>query len=112
MLAFHWMILVQDFSSLTYLKKLPAELLKIDQSFVRDMFIDPEDRSIVMGVIGLALAFNRQVIAEGVESIDHGTQLLSMGCELAQGYGIARPMPAENMAAWIADWTPDIAWTH
>lgn len=100
------------FSSLTYLKKLPAELLKIDQSFVRDMLIDPDDRSIVMGVIGLALAFNRQVIAEGVESIDHGTQLLSMGCELAQGYGIARPMPAENMAAWIADWTPDIAWTH
>ena len=100
------------FSSLTYLKKLPAELLKIDQSFVRDMLIDPDDRSIVMGVIGLAFAFNRQVIAEGVESIDHGTQLLSMGCELAQGYGIARPMPAENMAAWIADWEPDIAWTH
>ena len=100
------------FSSLTYLKKLPAELLKIDQSFVRDMLIDPEDRSIVMGIIGLALAFNRQVIAEGVESIDHGTQLLSMGCELAQGYGIARPMPAENMASWIADWEPDIAWTH
>ena len=100
------------FSSLTYLKKLPAELLKIDQSFVRDMLVDPEDRSIVMGVIGLALAFNRQVIAEGVESIEHGTQLLSMGCELAQGYGIARPMPPENIVPWIADWTPDIAWTH
>jgi EAL domain-containing protein (putative c-di-GMP-specific phosphodiesterase class I) len=100
------------FSSLTYLKKLPAELLKIDQSFVRDMLIDPDDRAIVLGVIGLAFAFNRQVIAEGVETIDHGTQLLSMGCELAQGYGIARPMPAKKFPAWVADWEPDIAWTH
>ena len=98
------------FSSLTYLKRLPAELLKIDQSFVRDMLEDPDDRAIVMGVISLASAFNRQVIAEGVESIAHGTQLLSMGCDLAQGYGIARPMPAEDIPAWVAQWKPDAAW--
>ena len=98
------------FSSLTYLKRLPADQLKIDQSFVRDMLEDPDDRAIVMGVIGLATAFNRQVIAEGVESVDHGTQLLSMGCELAQGYGIARPMPADKIPAWVNEWQPDSAW--
>ena len=79
------------FSSLTYLKRLPVTQLKIDQSFVRDMLDNPEDRAIVLGVIGLASAFNRQVIAEGVESIEQGTQLLLMGCEVAQGYVIAKP---------------------
>ena len=100
------------FSSLTHLRQLPADLLKIDQSFVRDMLEDPDDRAIVRGVISLAFAFNRQVIAEGVETIAHGTQLLSMGCELAQGYGIARPMPAEDIATWVSQWVPDKAWTQ
>ncbi len=98
------------FSSLTYLKRLPVDQLKIDQSFVRDMLVDPDDRAIVVGVISLASAFSRQVIAEGVETIDHGTQLLSMGCDLAQGYGIARPMPAEDLPKWVAEWSPDVAW--
>ncbi|MDV7103742.1 EAL domain-containing protein [Vibrio sp. TH_r3] len=98
------------FSSLTYLKRLPADVLKIDQSFVRDMLIDPDDRAIVKGVINLAAAFNREVTAEGVESIDHGTQLLSMGCDLAQGYGIARPMPAGQFIGWLQSWRPDKAW--
>jgi EAL domain-containing protein (putative c-di-GMP-specific phosphodiesterase class I) len=98
------------FSSLTYLKRLPVDSLKIDQSFVRDMLEDPDDRAIVMGVIGLALAFNREVIAEGVESIAHGKQLLSMGCELAQGYGIARPMPADEVPAWVTQWKCDTDW--
>ncbi|QIR16253.1 EAL domain-containing protein [Shewanella aestuarii] len=100
------------FSSLTYLKRLPAHLLKIDQSFVRDMLVDIEDRSIVMGVISLAKAFNRQVIAEGVETIAHGSQLLAMGCELAQGYGIAMPMHADKLPTWLAQWQPDPAWDH
>jgi EAL domain-containing protein (putative c-di-GMP-specific phosphodiesterase class I) len=82
------------YSSLTYLKRLPAEVIKIDQSFVRDMLADPDDLAIVQGVIGLAQAFHREVIAEGVETIAHGARLLELGCELAQGYGIARPMPA------------------
>ncbi|MGB5444724.1 MAG: EAL domain-containing protein [Psychromonas sp.] len=98
------------FSSLTYLRRLSAELLKIDHSFVSDMLEDPDDRAIVMGVIGLASAFNCKVIAEGVESIDHGTQLLSMGCVLAQGFGIARPMPAQEIAAWVSQWKPDATW--
>ena len=98
------------YSSLTYLKQLRVAMLKIDQSFVRDMLEDPDDLAILQGVIGLAVAFKREVIAEGVETVAHGTALLQLGCELAQGYGIARPMPAEQMPAWAATWQPDAAW--
>ncbi len=90
------------YSSLTYLKRLPAQTLKIDQSFVRDMLDDPADLAIVQGVLGLAAAFKRQAIAEGAETQAHCQALLDIGCELAQGYGIARPMPAHAMADWIA----------
>jgi EAL domain-containing protein (putative c-di-GMP-specific phosphodiesterase class I) len=99
------------YSSLTYLKRLRVALLKIDQSFVRDMLVDPDDLAILEGVIGLAAAFKRKVIAEGVESVEHGTALLHLGCELAQGYGIARPMAAELMPAWVDTWQPNGAWS-
>lgn len=59
------------------------------------MLDDVSDLSIVKGVIGLAVAFNRTVIAEGVETEAHGIQLLALGCKVGQGYAIARPMPAE-----------------
>jgi diguanylate cyclase (GGDEF)-like protein/PAS domain S-box-containing protein len=95
------------YSSLTYLKRLPAQVLKIDQSFVRDMLDDPEDRAIVEGVLGLARAFGRQAVAEGAETSAHCKLLLQIGCDLAQGYGIARPMPASQMPAWVANWRPD-----
>lgn len=98
------------YSSLAYLKRLPAQLLKIDQSFVRDMLDDPDDLTIIKGIIGLATAFRRQVIAEGVETIAHGEMLLAIGCELAQGYGIARPMPAADIPDWVNSWQPDPAW--
>ena len=98
------------YSSLTYLRRLPAEVIKIDQTFVRDMLIDPEDRTIVVGVIALAKSFNRRVIAEGVETIAHGTSLLDLGCELAQGYGIARPMPASDIPDWITRWSTKTEW--
>jgi len=98
------------YSSLTYLKRLPAQTLKIDKSFVRDMLDDPDDMAILQGVIGLAAAFNREVIAEGVETIAHGTALLKLGCDMAQGYIIARPMPAAELPAWVAAWVPDAAW--
>tara|TARA_R110000744_G_scaffold121309_2_gene225886 strand:- start:3188 stop:5305 length:2118 start_codon:yes stop_codon:yes gene_type:complete len=98
------------YSSLTYLRRLPANLIKIDQSFVRDMLIDNNDLAIVEGVIALAKSFKREVIAEGVESIEHGTALLKLGCNLAQGYGIARPMPASDIPAWINSWQPDARW--
>ena len=100
------------YSSLTYLKRLPVQTLKIDQSFVRDMLDDPDDLAILEGVIGLAAAFDREVIAEGVETVDHGRILLRLGCELAQGYGIARPMPASDFTGWAASWHPDPAWNN
>lgn len=92
------------YSSLTYLRHLPVTILKIDQTFVRDMLDDPDDLTIVKSVIGLATAFQRQVIAEGVETIAHGAMLQSIGCQLAQGYGIARPMPAAEILDWVANW--------
>ena len=98
------------YSSLTYLKRLRVGMLKIDQSFVRDMLDDPDDLAILEGVIGLAASFRRAVIAEGVESVAHGTLLMQLGCHLAQGYGIARPMPASEMPGWVAQWKPEPAW--
>ncbi|MFP5485965.1 MAG: EAL domain-containing protein [Gammaproteobacteria bacterium] len=98
------------YSSLTYLKRLNAEVIKIDQSFVRDMQSDPDDLAIVKGVIGLADAFRREVIAEGVETIEHGSLLIPLGCHNAQGYGIARPMPAHQVPEWVACWRPDVRW--
>lgn len=98
------------YSSLTYLRRLPASVIKIDQTFIRDMLDDPEDLAIVVGVLALAASFNRIVIAEGVETVAHGTVLLELGCELAQGYGIARPMPADQIPAWASNWQPDAAW--
>ncbi|MEI7612767.1 MAG: PAS domain S-box protein [Betaproteobacteria bacterium] len=100
------------YSSLTYLKRLSVNQLKIDQSFVHDMLDDPDDLSILGGVLSLATAFRRQVIAEGVETIAHGTMLLQLGCELAQGYGIARPMPGADLPAWVISWRPDVAWSN
>jgi diguanylate cyclase (GGDEF)-like protein/PAS domain S-box-containing protein len=90
------------YSSLTYLKHLPVQVLKIDQSFVRDLLVDADARAIVEGVIGLSVAFRREVIAEGVETDAHSHRLIELGCDLAQGYGIARPMPAEQIPAWVA----------
>jgi diguanylate cyclase (GGDEF)-like protein/PAS domain S-box-containing protein len=99
------------YSSLTYLRRLPVSTIKIDQTFVRDMLVDQDDTAIVEGVISLAKAFQREVIAEGVETREHGLLLLRMGCELGQGYGIARPMPGDAMASWVANWRPDPEWT-
>ncbi len=98
------------YSSLAYLKRLPANTLKIDQSFVRDILEDPDDLTLVDAIIGLAHAFGRHVIAEGVETVEHGLLLLQRGCDLAQGYGIARPMPADAVIAWAAGFVPAQAW--
>jgi diguanylate cyclase (GGDEF)-like protein/PAS domain S-box-containing protein len=98
------------YSSLTYLKQLPAAVLKIDQSFVRDMLDDPDDLAILKGVLGLAEAFSRRVIAEGVETPAHGEMLLQLGCELAQGYAIARPMPAQDLPRWAMTWAKPPNW--
>lgn len=98
------------YSSLSYLRHLPIQTLKIDQSFVRDMLEDDNDLAIVRSVIGLAQSFNRHVIAEGVESLKHGSALLAMGCYEAQGYTIAKPMPAADFAVWLQNWEMPNEW--
>jgi diguanylate cyclase (GGDEF)-like protein/PAS domain S-box-containing protein len=98
------------YSSLSYLKALPAKTLKIDQTFVRDMSNDPDDLAMVKGVVGLAHAFGREVIAEGIEHVRDGETLLRLGCELGQGYCIAHPMPAHAMPEWARNWQTPARW--
>jgi diguanylate cyclase (GGDEF)-like protein/PAS domain S-box-containing protein len=89
------------YSSLSYLKRLRTQTIKIDRSFIRDILHDHDDLALTTAVIGLARAFGRQVIAEGLESIEHGELLLQLGCDVAQGYFIARPMPAADVPGWV-----------
>lgn len=98
------------YSSLTHLRNLPVSTIKIDQSFVRDMLDDPSDYSIIDGVIALTKSFHRNVIAEGVETTAHGLMLLLMGCEEAQGYQIAKPMPAAAFSKWLNTYIPNQDW--
>ncbi|MCQ2030645.1 putative bifunctional diguanylate cyclase/phosphodiesterase [Stutzerimonas zhaodongensis] len=90
------------FSSLSYLKRLPAQTIKIDKSFVRDILHDKDDLALSEAIINLSRTFEREVIAEGVETDLQESMLLGMGCYLAQGYGIAAPMPAEQVTDWAA----------
>ena len=98
------------YSSLTYLKRLPIPVVKIDQSFVRDMLLDQDNKSILDGILWIMRQLGRSVIAEGVETLEHGRALMDLGCELAQGYGIARPMAVEKLPAWMAAWERDADW--
>jgi diguanylate cyclase (GGDEF)-like protein len=92
------------YSTLTYLKRLPVQALKIDRSFVHNMLNDAQDRAIVENVISLSRTFDCQVIAEGVEGPAQARLLLELGCAVGQGMGIAAPMPAEAVPAWVRGW--------
>ncbi|WP_284617052.1 bifunctional diguanylate cyclase/phosphodiesterase [Aquabacterium humicola] len=92
------------YSTLTYLKRLPLQVLKIDRSFVANMLGDAQDRAIVEGVISLARTFGCIAVAEGVETPAQARLLLDMGCEIGQGAGIAPPMPAADVAQWVREW--------
>jgi EAL domain-containing protein (putative c-di-GMP-specific phosphodiesterase class I) len=98
---------VDDFGtghfSLRQLKSLPIEELKIDRSLVAGLS-DEVDRSIVRSIIHLSHQMNIQVVGEGVETEATWRQLRSMGCERAQGFLIARPLPAREVPAWLASW--------
>jgi diguanylate cyclase (GGDEF)-like protein/PAS domain S-box-containing protein len=100
------------FSSLTYLRTLPVDVIKIDQSFVRNMLTDASDRAIVESVIFLAQRFDHPVLAEGVETMEHARTLRDMGCNLIQGYGIARPMQAKALLPWLAQWRDQVSRHH
>lgn len=89
------------YSSLPYLRKLPVSKLKIDRSFVSNILGSTADLSIIEAVLALANAFNCEVIAEGVENEDQGLLLLKLGCKMAQGYFISKPMTSDNFIQWL-----------
>ncbi len=107
-------IAIDDFgtgyASLNYLKELPMDTLKIDKSFVIDLLNTSKSLSIVEAAIGLAHAFNCKVVAEGVESEEHGKILLQLGCDIAQGYAIAKAMPAQDIIDWIHSYKGFASW--
>lgn len=92
------------YSSLSYLKRLPVTTLKIDQSFIRDILNNADDRLIVIGIIGLAKAFGKKLVAEGVESKEIAAKLVSLGCDFGQGYGISRPISSNDFVVWLKQW--------
>jgi diguanylate cyclase (GGDEF)-like protein/PAS domain S-box-containing protein len=102
--AFGMVFALDDFgtgySSMSYLSKFDVDVLKIDQSFIHDMLEDKGDHAIVQGIIALAKAFEMGIVAEGVETEAQYQELLKIGCEVGQGYGIARPMPADALVEW------------
>lgn len=98
------------YSSLSYLSDLPTNEVKIDQRFVKNLVGEQSHLSIVEGIVRLTQAFRRVVVAEGVETAEVGELLLSLGCKFGQGYYIARPMPAEELANWLDTWQPPKSW--
>lgn len=98
------------YSSLSYFKRLPIDELKIDQSFVRDMLEDADDLAILESIINISNTFGRKVIAEGVETKEHIELLIRLGCILAQGYAIARPMPSYAFLLWHRSWQASPLW--
>ena len=99
------------YSSLAYLRDLPVDQLKIDRTFVQDMGKDSDDEVIVRAVVDLARNLGLQTIAEGVEDIETWNQLTALGCDSAQGFYLSRPMPADQFAEWLADYSLGVAAT-
>lgn len=94
------------YSSLIYLRRLPVDIIKIDQSFVHNMLVNPEDMAVIRSVVTLCREFGRKVIAEGVEKVEQARILRSLGCDYAQGYGIARAMPGNKVVEWMSKHSP------
>jgi diguanylate cyclase (GGDEF)-like protein len=94
------------YSSLSYLKRLPLDELKIDRSFVLNMLEDRDDAVIVRSTIDLGRNLGLEVVAEGVETGEIWDELARMGCDVAQGYFLTRPVPADELEAWLLNRAP------
>lgn len=92
------------YASLTYIKQLPASELKLDQLFIKDVEASASDRIIVESTIELSHSLGLKVVAEGVEEFAIYNYLASVGCDMAQGYWISKPMPEDEIAAWLVEW--------
>lgn len=93
------------YASLTHLRKFPVSWLKIDRSFVSGLGVDPDALAIVKAVMGLSHSMGIQVVAEGIETIEQWKLLKRRGCDLAQGYFISRPLSADMVPGFLANWT-------
>lgn len=99
----------KGYSSLTYLKQVPATEIKIDKTFIETISVDQTDQHIVKAVIDIAHALDMQVVAEGVDSDESLAMILELGCEMAQGYLIARPMRSDLVRKWVDDYSPALS---
>ena len=93
------------YSSITYLRYLPIKTIKIDRSFVCNIDKNPDDLAIVRSLIVLLSSLGRNVIADGVETLEQGEILLNIGCELVQGFGFAKPMTVVELLKWYNQWS-------
>jgi EAL domain-containing protein (putative c-di-GMP-specific phosphodiesterase class I) len=91
------------YSSLTYLKRLPVTEIKIDKSFVMNITRDESDALIVRSTIGLARSLGLRTVAEGVETEESWARLVALGCDVAQGFYLCEPKPADELAHWLED---------
>ncbi|MEZ5526900.1 MAG: EAL domain-containing protein [Gammaproteobacteria bacterium] len=107
-------IAIDDFgtgySSLSYLRRMPIDWLKLDKSFVANMEKDAGDTAIIRGIIGMGESFGISIIAEGVETLEQGAQLIRMGCLHGQGYAISRPLTAQAFEQWLQNWQQPPLW--
>ena len=90
------------YSSLSYLKRFPVNILKLDQSFVRDLGIDSDDRELARAIIGIGQALQLRVVAEGVETAEQLRILTDQGCKVVQGYFYSRPQSASDLEDWFS----------
>ncbi|HEY2630078.1 MAG TPA: EAL domain-containing protein, partial [Usitatibacter sp.] len=99
-------IAIDDFgtgySGLAYLKRLPIDTVKIDQSFVRDLTIDPDDAAIVTAIVAMSRSLDVEVVAEGIETEEQLEELKRLGCQRGQGYLLARPMTAAQVVRFLS----------
>jgi EAL domain-containing protein (putative c-di-GMP-specific phosphodiesterase class I) len=96
------------YSSLSYLRALPVHALKIDRSFIAHLSDEPDSEAIVRSIIELARNLQLETVAEGVEDERVCERLIRLGCDLAQGFALARPMPADDMRRWLRARVPTV----